>query len=91
MEFVSAIDTSGETKTGQYIADCIAEALEQIGVENCVQVRTGSHVRSHCGANAAARDGTAGKLLLPSQALQDRSNLCACCVTHVFRLLACRW
>ena len=45
MEFVSAIDTSGETKTGQYIADCIAEALEQIGVENCVQVRTGSHVR----------------------------------------------
>lgn len=38
-EFVTAVDTSGDAKTGQYISEQLINAIEKIGVETVVQVR----------------------------------------------------
>jgi hypothetical protein len=51
--FVKAIDTTGRMKTGQYIHDVLAEAIQELGPENVVQVVTDS----------AANCKAAGRLL----------------------------
>lgn len=38
--FLKAVDTSGEVKSGDYIADLLCESIEEIGPENVVQVVT---------------------------------------------------
>lgn len=38
-KFLIAIDTSGRTKTAEYIASCLFEAIEELGADNVVQVR----------------------------------------------------
>ena len=40
--FLDCIDTSGEDKTGQYIADCIAKEINAVGPSNVIQVITDS-------------------------------------------------
>lgn len=37
-EFLKAVDTSGESKTGRYIADFLKEAIQQVGSNRVVQV-----------------------------------------------------
>jgi Protein of unknown function (DUF 659) len=37
-EFISAVDTSGEIKSGQYIFSQVKAALQKIGAQHCVQV-----------------------------------------------------
>ena len=38
--FVKAVNTTGRMKTGQYIHDVLAEAIQELGPENVVQVVT---------------------------------------------------
>jgi Protein of unknown function (DUF 659)/hAT family C-terminal dimerisation region len=40
--FLSAIDASGEYKNAEYLANCISQGVEAVGVENVIQVITDS-------------------------------------------------
>lgn len=52
-QFIKAVDTTGQSKTDDYIADMLSEAIEEAGPENVVQVITDS----------AANCKAAGKLV----------------------------
>jgi hypothetical protein len=46
--FLRAIDTTGETKTGEYIAEQLCKAIEEVGSENVVIVITDSASNCKC-------------------------------------------
>lgn len=39
-EFLGSVDTTGQIKDMQYLADRLAEAIEEVGAENVIQVVT---------------------------------------------------
>lgn len=39
-KFLGSVDTTGQTKSGKYIADAMAEHIIALGPENVVQVRS---------------------------------------------------
>ena len=62
MQFIKAVNTSGESKTGAYICHQLSSALEQVGAKNVIQVRCACTValwaRTHCYAVGAHALGT---------------------------------